>query len=371
MFNPSVTCFRNKLAVIAFCLLGFTVATAFPGVSKAQIANPDGGLTAVPAHKFWPQTLQGSHFNEFWNYQMYLNDGIKLHIIFSAANFGGLKSPVTGVRITALIPGQNNDKPWQVLREYDINLLVQDTLAYRLQPRAERELYIEGKLPEAHRIRINTSKEGVAYDIDLTFSNINPAFTLGSGRFDVNNERIGILTHIPYAEVQGHVSVSNHRREVYGTAYMDHTYQYQTTTRLLHSGYRFVLHEDADNWDVIYFLLPEDGGEKKTVGYRLYKRNGDIRISSVERITQKTKRRLAGKNLALTMEIELGDGNHLRITRSDDQEVYALLGELNWIARRAARSFLGGEVIDFRGTAHLLEPSQLPKLGEYNFFLVD
>ncbi|MFU8859231.1 MAG: hypothetical protein ACNA8K_02295 [Cyclonatronaceae bacterium] len=342
-----------------------------PGGIQAQISNPAGGLTEIAPEKIWPQTLHGSHYNEFWNYHIYLDDGTKVHITYSAANFGSLKSPVSGVRVSVLFPGRNGHELFQVSREYAIDYLVLDEQNGRFQLRAERELFFEGKLPETHRIRIFTRKDGNQFDIDFTFSNISRGYTRGNGKFDVNGEQIGHLTHIPFAEVKGHAAVNDMRREATGTAYMDHTYQFQTTTSLLKSGYRFVYLKDADNWDSIFFLLPEDGREMKTVGYRLYKRNGVVRQAAIERITQITKRRVSGKNIALTMEIELDNGERLRITRSEDEETFSVLGELGWIARRAARTFLGGEIIDFRGTAHLLEDSQLPKIGEYNFFIVD
>ncbi|TVQ09067.1 MAG: hypothetical protein EA364_14630 [Balneolaceae bacterium] len=342
-----------------------------PAGILAQISNPGGKLAPVSPDKIWPQTLQGSHYNEFWNYQIYLDDGTKVHIIYSVANFGSLKSPVSGVRLSVLFPGSNGPQIFQLSREYAIEHLIQDKQNNRMQLRAERDIFFEGKLPDTHRVRVFTRKDGNQYDIDLTFCNISPGYTRGSGKFNVNGEPIGMLTHIPYAEVTGYVAVNDIRKVVTGSAYMDHTYQYQTTTSLLNSGYRFVYHEDADNWDVIYFLLPDDGQARKTVGYRLYKRNGEVRQASIERITQKTRRRVSGKNIALTMEIEMDNGERLRITRSDDEETFSVLGELNWIARRAARTFLGGEVIDFRGSAHLLEDSQLPKMGEYNFFVVD
>lgn len=366
-----MTAYQITKSGITFRVAAVLLVTLLPGGILAQISNPAGGLTEIAPEKIWPQTLRGSHYNEFWNYHIYLDDGTKVHITYSVANFGSLKSPVSGVRLSVLFPGKNGPEIYQVSREYGIEHLVQDEPNDRLQLRAERDLFFEGKLPETHRVRIFTRKDGNQFDIDLTFSNISRGYTRGNGKFNVNGEQIGHLTHIPYAEVKGHVAVNNTRSEATGKAYMDHTYQFQATTSLLKSGYRFVYLKDADNWDSFFFLLPEDGQEMKTVGYRLYKRDGEVRQAAIERITQITKGRVSGKNIALTMEIELDNGERLRITRSEDEETFSVLGELGWIARRAARTFLGGEIIDFRGTAHLLEDSQLPKTGEYNFFIVD
>ncbi|MEX1122893.1 MAG: hypothetical protein WED82_12205, partial [Balneolales bacterium] len=61
----------------------------------------------------------------------------------------------------------------------------------------------------------------------------------------------------------------------------------------------------------------------------------------------------------------------LTLSRSVDEEMFSVFSELNWIQRRAARAFLGGEVLDFRGEAILAEPAREPKSGNYNYFKVD
>ena len=61
----------------------------------------------------------------------------------------------------------------------------------------------------------------------------------------------------------------------------------------------------------------------------------------------------------------------MSINRSRDDETYSLLSELPWVARRAARSFLGGEVVDFRGEVYCRIEGELPKTGEYNYFIID
>lgn len=351
-------------------ILVFLLIIPFWGVnlSIAQIHNPEGNLTPVPDDLIWAQTLSGSHFNEFWNYQFYFDNGMKVHIIFSAANFGSLKDPVSGVRFSIYQP---DGKTYHISREYSIDLLIQDKEQFMFRPRLERELYFVGKLPHEHRIVINTSKDGTPYHMEFDFSNIVRGYKWGDGIFTIRNEKIGMVTHIPYAEVRGFVSVDGNRTNVRGTAYMDHTFQNQTTTRLMNSGYRFVNHMDRENWDVLYFLLPADNRQKRTIGYRLKSENGQVSVKGVHSIRETHNSDAFGKNIPRILEADLDDGTSIRLSRSDDQERFSILSELNWIARRAAKSFLGGEVIDFRGDATLQEPSNRPKQGHYNFFFVE
>lgn len=339
-----------------------------PHAVIAQVSNPTGELQAVDEDLVWAQTLEGSHFNEFWNYQFYLEDGLKVHITFSAANFGSMKEPVTGVRMSVY---NHNGELFQLSREYPIHYLIQDRVNHLFKLREDRELYFEGRLPDYHRIVINTTKDGVDYDIDLRLKDIQSGLIWGDGFFSIGNEKVGMATHIPYARAEGTVTINNNRKRVKGTAYMDHTWQNQTTTRLMHSGYRFVYHEDRNNWDLIYFMLPDESRDNSTIGYRVTKTDGKVNLLGVESMNVLSDKQTFGETIPRIIEATLDDGSTIRLSRTADQEKFTVLGELSWIARRAARTFLGGEVIDFRGEATLMESSKRPKNGEYNYFFVD
>lgn len=353
--------FLKSLPAILICLL-------VPQSLSAQISNPKGELEAVDNERIWAQTLRGNHFNEFWNYQFYLNDGMTVHIVFSAVGFGSLKSPVTGVKVSVF---NFDNEIYQLSREYSLDKLQQDRENYVFRPNPERELYFRGELPNELTIRIRTSKNDNLYDIELHLSNIANGLQLGDGSYQVNGEEIGVVTHIPYAEVSGYVAMNEVRKNVSGTAYMDHTFQDETTTKLMDSGYRFVSHQDADNWDLIYFMLPDASTNNQTIGYRIVNQEGEITSYKVSRILQKVESEAFGKNIGRIVEVDIGGEQSIRILRTKDHEKFSIFDELGWPARQAARRFLGGEVIDFRGEALLMEQGHKPKKGYYNFFLVD
>lgn len=350
------------------CLGGILLFLLANRSLSAQIVNPSGDLEVAGHEMIWAQTLEGDHFNEFWNYHFYLNDRMTVHIVFSVVDFGNLKSPVSGVKVSVF---DFEGKTYQLTREYSLDKLLQDRENFVFRPNPERELYFRGELPNELTLRIRTSKNDNLYDIELHLKNIARGVRLGNGLYQVNGEEIGIVTHIPYAEVSGYIAMNKIRKEVVGTAYMDHTFQDETTTKLMDSGYRFVYHQDAANWDLVYLMLPDNVANNQTIGYRFVNHDGDITSQSVNRIIQKVESKTFGKNIARILEVNICNGQSIRILRTEDHEKFSVFDELGWPARQAARRFLGGEVIDFRGEALLMEHGHKPKEGFYNFFLVD
>lgn len=352
-----------KLSLLSLALL-FLYQTSI----SAQISNPNANIEKTSDNDIWAKTLEGNHYNEFWNYQFYLNDGLTIHITYSVANFGSFKSPVSGVQVSVY---NFDGNLYQAPREYPISYLIQDRKTHTFRLREGRNIYFRGKLPQQHEVRVNFSKDDVTYDIDLRLNNIHEGLKWGDGLFQVGREEVGIITHIPYAGVQGKVAINDHEKKVQGTAYMDHTYQNQTTTRLVHSGYRFVHHADKENWDLLYFMLPEHSNNNKTIGYRLVKENGDISVNGIENIDRLTTGDALGIDIARILDLNLENSEEIRISRTADFERFSVLGGLGWLAKRAAKSFLGGEVVNVRGEAILMETGNRPKNGYYNFFKID
>lgn len=355
---------KHLLKITTFALLFIIPAQK----SEAQVLNPTGNLNHSEPDDIWAQTLEGSHFNEFWNYHFFLNDDVTLYVTFSVANFGSLKSAVSGVQVSVHNLG---DQIYQLSREYNLDHLVQDQEKFMFRNRMEREIFFEGKLPESHRIRIYTTKDGVTYDIDLQLKNISRGFKWDDGIYRIDRENVGIITHIPFAEVEGFISVDGHDKNVAGTAYMDHTFQNQTTTRLVNSGYRYIEHEDQNNWNILYFLLPRDRNERATIGIHLQNMNGSIRMRGIENISYMDKSSVFGDSVADYLELRLSNDESVSIRRTHDIERFSVLSELNRFARSVARRFLGGEVIHFRGYAVFSESNNSESKGYYNYFIVD
>lgn len=346
-----------------------------PDQSAAQVQNPQGELMPTEASDIRAQTLDGSHFNEFWTYHFFLEDDIKMHITFSAANFGSLKDPVSGVRLSVF---NFDGETYQISREYSLDRLIQDKERYRFQVSEEREVWFEGKLPEEHTVNVETGKGGLSFAINMDFSNMARGLKWSNGLYTIGSEPVGIFTHIPYAEVSGSVEINGNRKELSGTAYMDHTFQNQTTTRLMNSGYRFISHTDENNWDITYALLPGEHKEMRVIGHRIISEEGSTKLQSAYQIMEMKRKRDLGERYAdrlqlylLDLPVDEGGANIITIQRTQDDERFSILSDLSWIARRAASRFLGGEVIELRGEAVLEEMGEESVAGYYNYFIVD
>jgi len=353
--------FRISLLIVLF----FISSTSF-----AQITNPVGEKVPTQPSDILPKTMSGSHFNEFWNFQFYLDNGMKAHIVFSMANFGRLKSPVTGVRIS--IYGLDNKEVYQLSREYPFENLFLDRESYEfnLNPR-QQNVWFKGTLGDKIEMYINTAKDGERFVVELSIDQFQQGFKWGDGVFSVGNEEIGIITHIPYARVTGRLGINDNVKNVTGTVYMDHTFQNQNTTSLMHSGYRFVHHKDAKNWDVVYILQPKDQMGRQTLGYRLFSDNGNIQMEGITGIINSIDGRAFRDNIPQTLTLFTTEESVLTLVRTEDLERFSVLEQLSWAARRVARTFLGGDVIDFRGRAKLTDSNGREIHGAYNFFFVN
>src|SRR5690606_33082506 len=114
-----------------------------------------------------PQSLGQGGYNEFWNYHFYLDQDIRVHITFSAVDFGAFKSPVNGVRMSI----QNFDgKTWQVSREYPIDRLTVNERQFQMRLHPERNFYFEGELPKRHKVVVAFTKDETTYSVDLDFT---------------------------------------------------------------------------------------------------------------------------------------------------------------------------------------------------------
>ncbi|MEX1011523.1 MAG: hypothetical protein WDZ29_05615 [Balneolaceae bacterium] len=312
---------------------------------------------------FWPHTLSGNSYNEFWTYRFDLDGDLEITMVFSVANFGSLKSPVSGVRISIL---GFSDRTYQVMREYPLDRLVTDRENWIFQLHPERDIWIEGQLPERHEIRFRTRKDGVDYDIHLELSNIQQGYRWGNGQFRIDGTDVGMYTHIPWARVSGNVKINDEEKPVRGTAYMDHTHQDKITTKLLTAGYRYIWQNGSHSWGAGHFLA--HGNE--VIGYSLSNRNGTVSLAKPNRISVSGNQSVSGHSLPTQVEVEYQEGPNSVLVRTRDRETFALLQELGGLARRIARGYLRGEIIEFRGEGQLESGSYMTPM-HYSYFIVD
>lgn len=340
----------------------------FIGTGSILAQGQPGGLQLAASEDIRAKTLSGGHYSELWNYQIYLDNGMSLYIVFSVADFGRLKSAVSGIRVSMY--GLDDDV-YHINREYPVSDLLQDpeNLEFNINPR-QNNIWFKGKLPDEHEIYINTEKSGNRFKIHLKFHDIQAGYKMGDGLFDVDGEEVGIITHIPFAKVTGYAGINDHVPDVNGIGYMDHTWQFQSAARLFSSGYRFVYHRNVSEWDLIYFMVPAKRGQGP-IGYRLYAEAGKVKlegVAEVENISMPSDRNI---KVPLMMDLFLESGAGLRVENQELTDVSSVFTELNWVARNLMRRIAGGKMVDYRGTGKMRVGESLPKKGYYNYSSIE
>ena len=81
-------------------LLSSLFFTLFLSVTPSGLLAQELRMTPTSANDIWPKTMGSVNYNEYWNYQMYFDNGMSLYIIFSVSDFGRLKSAVSGIRVS-------------------------------------------------------------------------------------------------------------------------------------------------------------------------------------------------------------------------------------------------------------------------------
>ena len=344
-------------------LLFFTIfITLYVGVTPSGLAAQELQMTPTSANDIWPKTMKSANYNEYWNYQMYFDNGMSLYIIFSVSDFGRLKSSVSGIRVSMYGLDEN---AYHINREYpieDLHLGKAD-FDFDINPRQDN-IWFKGKLPESHEIYINTQKHGHRFKIHLNLSDIQPGFKPNNGEYMIDDHRVGMATHIPYARVTGTTGINDDVREVKGVAYMDHTWQYQNSSKKLKNGYRFIKHTDSANWETIYFMEADVKQGRPFIGYRLSSKNGIVEMDEIVAVGNSNPKDIE----KATYTINFVEQEYVTLTSHKIQDRTSIFADLNWFTKGIMKTVLGGEIMDTRGTTTFNVTGNPPQIGYFNQF---
>ena len=310
-----------------------------------------------------PHTMKGDYYNEFWSYHVFLENDLHVHLTFSLANFGTFKSPVSGGK---LFVSNFMGEHFNISREYPLERLVIDESSHTFRLHPERDIYLTGQLPHEHRIFFRTSKDNISYLVDLQFYEIQSGFTSGDGIFRIENEEMGIFIHIPRASVRGKIAINQDTLHVAGTAYMDHTFQSNLSSKVVDMGFRYIAHPAEGGYLAGYYLIPKNRKSRDVVGFSIDQTNSPATIEKPDMITVLGSDKVGGRSVPRYVEILYESGNRRILSRLHDFQHVSFLEEVGGIRRRLVRSFLGGEVVEYVGTGKLDGVTPV----NYNFFLV-
>jgi len=308
-----------------------------------------------------PHASSSKTYNEFWTYHFFLEGNLQAVLNFTRVNLGSFKSPVCGADLTLMgFKGRN----YSVAREYEKKNFVFEESGHKL--RVHEKIYFEGELPGNHHVRFETVKKDVAYFVDLTFSDIRPGKVWGDGVFKFgSSEAVGIYIHIPSARVTGIISVNQDTLRVEGRAYMDHTFQTDLAPALVDAGFRYIT--QAPPLEVGYVLTPDSKFEGGPAGYGLRYSGGEAALLKPAAIKVLSHARALKSNVPTNLEIAFQDGTAAALRREKDVLQQSTLHEFSGFTRKMIKSFMGGEVLTFKGMGKLNGERPMA----YNFFTVD
>jgi hypothetical protein len=337
------------------------LASAWPALAAQHIQLPTGDLRAAVLTDLKPHPSASKTYNEFWTYHFLLDGNIQVILNFSRVNLGSFKSPVCGADLTIMgYQGKN----WTVAREYDKKNFVFADSSQGL--RVHENIWFSGRLPESHQVHFATTKKNVSYYLDLDFSDILPGRVWGDGMFKFGGgDAVGIFIHIPSAKVKGRLGVNNDTVAVSGKAYMDHTFQTDLAPNLVSAGYRYVSEDGPP--EAGYFLDPAPKFERQPVGYGLKSLNGELVLRKPQTLKVLSASKAMGSKVATAVEIAYQDGGKTVLNRSEDRLQQSVLHEFSGFSKMAIKSFMGGEILTFRGLGTIAGARPMA----YNFFTVE
>lgn len=334
---------------------------AGPATAGDDLKVPDGGLRTTVLDDIKPHASSSKTYNEFWTYHFYLDGNVQAILNFSRVNLGSFKSPVCGADLTVMgYKGKN----YSVAREYEKKNFVFTDSNQGL--RVHEKIWFEGALPERHHVQFATNKKGVDYFLELDFSEIMPGKVWGDGMFHLgSSDVVGIFIHIPYAKVRGRLAINGDTLDIEGRAYMDHTFQTDLAPSLVDAGYRYV--SQSGPLEVGYFMDPVSRFGNQPIGYGLREIGGGLTLLKPSGMKVVSRSKSLGARVPKVLEIKFQDDLKTTVRRGADRMQQSTLHEFGGFAKMAIKTYMGGEVLTFKGLGTLNAGQPMA----YNFFSVD
>lgn len=310
--------------------------------AQQSITYPRGVFQDTGADDFRAKNLPSKYFNELWTYHINLDNGIQVIYTFSINDFGAFKGRVTGVKLSL---SWKDGKTYVVNKEYspDTFILEPDSSYIRLHP--DRPYWAKGHFDDEHRLFFHNTKQGVQYDVDLTFFNASKGKTLGDGVYKIGNNEIGISLLMPHAKVKGMVALNGDTLNVTGVGYMDHIYQNNLSNEIIDRSYR-IKTGDAENGLYLHFMKLNRSGLESPIGYGVSYNNGVPQMITPSEIQQIT----TDKDLDQFVMIKPYQTDSLNVRVKKHLNTYSLLNELAGIKKFLAKKVIGSELIEMNGT---------------------
>ncbi|MAO64218.1 MAG: hypothetical protein CL666_04400 [Balneola sp.] len=324
----------------------FIFIILLPSLGLAQGINfPDGLYRDISPGDFKEKNLSSKYYNELWTYHANMDNGMQVIVNFSINDFGSAyKGRVTGGKLMLNMEDGTN---YVVNKEYSLETFTNEPDSNFIDLHPERTFWAKGKFDESHRVRYRTKKDGILYDVDLTYYDIVPGKVLGNGKYEFGSNEIGLYLLIPHAKVKGFVAINGDTTQVSGTGYMDHIYQNNLSNEIIKRSYR-VKSGDAQDGFYFHFLTLKESNLQTPIGYGVRMVNNNVYLLTPSFIEQ-VSRDSSPRELDSVIRVDPFQGDDMNIEVTELLQTYSLLNELGGIKRFLAKQVVGGELVEMNG----------------------
>lgn len=327
--------------------------------AQKTISFPDGTFHDTDDEDFLARNLPSKYYNELWTYHLNLDNGVQVVYTFSINDFGSFKSRVTGGK---LMVHWTDGKSYVVNKEYSPEQFINEADSNYIRLHENRTYWAKGSFDDEHTLNFRTTKDGTQYFLNVTLFDIAQGKTIGDGTYKIGDNEIGISLLIPHAKVKGRLAINGDTLNVSGTAYMDHVYQNNLSTKIMDRSYRIKTGDD-ENGMFFHYIILQESGSHIPIGYGVGFRNGFeylLTPQAINRIHRKG-------NLDIEVMIKSHQADSLNIKVINHMDTYSMLNELSRMQKFVAKRVIGGELIEMFGSVTINET----KPGYFYYMVAD
>ncbi len=343
-------------------ILLFIISLVTLSTYGQRIERPEGAFRDIEPTDFLAKNIPSKYYNELYTYQINLDNGVQVVYTFSINDFGSLKDRVTGGKLNVQ---WTDGKNYVVNKEYPIDKFINEADSNKIILHPERNYWAKGSFEDEHVLNFKTTKNGVAYDVNLVLYDIAKGKIWGNGIYKYKNTQFGLSLLIPHAKVKGYISINGERVEAKGEAVMDHMFQNNLATDFMKKSYRLKT-GDTNNGLFLHFVTVEKNGLLFPIGYGIKYTNGVEQMLTPAKITPDQTKETHGVYLDTQFTIKTYQTGSLDIKIKEHFNSYSILDELGGLKRIFAKRYVGGEVIEMNGTASINDEPAF-----FNFLAID
>jgi hypothetical protein len=313
----------------------------FFAASAANIQAPSFTERNVEKSDFFAKSIKSEKITEAWTYQFVFDNGTRAYI-----NFATIIIPTSGKKIGCDISfyGFKGKNP-NIGRQYPLERIWEFKDQNKIS--IKDEYVLEGLPGKGHRVFFSANKEDFGkFLLDVTFSSANKGKVPGDGNWKIGSAHYGAAILIPYGRVKGKIAFNSDTLEVKGYGYLEHTWQSGNPTDLAVRA--FNLSEATRGAYAGRLALDEDGAP---FGYIIEKKGDKSKILLPKEILENGKPYKGSKFPKAALQITWQNAEDtLTLDMSKPRQKFSMLENFDgWLAKKATKVMLGGEIFFWRG----------------------